>query len=232
MTLWEGIRLYPKALGWAALISLCCAMAGYDIALIGNFYAFPPFNRKYGELQPDGSYQVAAKWQAGISNSAQCGEIIGLIRKSPTVVSLISSINTDSSTVTGIGVERIGFRPFILATLTYQCAITTISFVAPNIETLVVYEVFAGIAFGVFMSSKLSTRSLSQGSINKTQSPYLMPARSALWLFEVTSLLGAIRAGALDNLSPLPSSRVCSSEPTSGRIEFPMLCRFVSPPQH
>ena len=89
MTLLEGVRLYPKALGWAALISLCCAMAGYDIALIGNYYAFPPFNRKYGELQPDGTYQVAAKWQSGISNAAQCGEIIGLLRKSSTFVSIL-----------------------------------------------------------------------------------------------------------------------------------------------
>ena len=79
MGLWQGIKLYPKAIFWAGLISLCCAMEGYDIALIGNFYAFPPFNRKYGEPQPDGSYQVPAKWQAGISNGAQCGQIIGLL---------------------------------------------------------------------------------------------------------------------------------------------------------
>lgn len=80
MSLWEGIKLYPKAIFWAAVISACCAMEGYDIALIGNFYAFPPFNRKYGELQPDGSYQVPAQWQAGLSNGAQCGQIIGLLR--------------------------------------------------------------------------------------------------------------------------------------------------------
>lgn len=51
---------------------------GYDQSLIGNFYAFPPFNRKYGELTADGTYQVPARWQAGVSNGAQCGEIIGL----------------------------------------------------------------------------------------------------------------------------------------------------------
>lgn len=38
MGLLQGIRLYPKAILWAGLISLCCAMEGYDIALIGNFY--------------------------------------------------------------------------------------------------------------------------------------------------------------------------------------------------
>jgi hypothetical protein len=37
MTLMQGIKLYPKAILWSVLISSCCAMEGYDIALIGNF---------------------------------------------------------------------------------------------------------------------------------------------------------------------------------------------------
>ena len=78
MTLLQGIRLYPKAIGWSMLISTCIAMEGYDICLINNFYAFPQFNRKYGVQLPDGSYQVPAAWQAGLSNGAQVGEIIGL----------------------------------------------------------------------------------------------------------------------------------------------------------
>jgi SP family general alpha glucoside:H+ symporter-like MFS transporter len=82
MSLLQGIKLYPKAIGWAALISMCCAMEGYDIALIGNLYAFPPFNRKYGEAQPNGTYEVPAQWQAGLSNGAQVGQIIGLLRTS------------------------------------------------------------------------------------------------------------------------------------------------------
>lgn len=82
MTLMQGIKLYPKAIGWAAVISTCCIMEGFSIALIGNFYAFAPFNRKYGELQPDGTYQVSASWQSGISNGAQVGQILGLLRES------------------------------------------------------------------------------------------------------------------------------------------------------
>ncbi|KAF2675737.1 hypothetical protein K458DRAFT_411013 [Lentithecium fluviatile CBS 122367] len=138
MSLLQGIRLYPKAIFWAALISMCCAMEGYDIALIGNFYAFPSFNRKYGELQPNGTYQVPAKWQAGISNGAQVGQIFGLC------------------VVTGIGVERFGYRPFILGILSYQCVLTTTFFMAPRIEILLLAECLAGIAFGVFMSVAIS----------------------------------------------------------------------------
>lgn len=60
MTLMQGIKLYPKAAMWSVLISTCIAMEGYDISLVNNFYAFPPFKRKYGELTSDGSYEVTA----------------------------------------------------------------------------------------------------------------------------------------------------------------------------
>jgi SP family general alpha glucoside:H+ symporter-like MFS transporter len=38
MTLWQGIRLYPKAVGWSILISTCICMEGYDLCLLSNFY--------------------------------------------------------------------------------------------------------------------------------------------------------------------------------------------------
>lgn len=78
MTLWQGIRLYPKAIGWSMLISTCIVMEGYDISLINNLYASQTFNEKYGVQLSDGTYQVPAPWQAGLSNGANCGEIIGL----------------------------------------------------------------------------------------------------------------------------------------------------------
>jgi SP family general alpha glucoside:H+ symporter-like MFS transporter len=56
--------------------------------------------------------------------------------------------------VTGLGVERFGFRKFILGVLLYQACMTTIYFTAQSIEVLMVGYVFGGIAFGVFMSGK------------------------------------------------------------------------------
>lgn len=74
MTLWQGLRLYPKAVAWSVLISTCIVMEGYDVSLVNNFYAFPQFNEKYGVAvtAADGSvsYQVPAAWQAGLSNGA------------------------------------------------------------------------------------------------------------------------------------------------------------------
>jgi MFS transporter, SP family, general alpha glucoside:H+ symporter len=58
MTLWQGIKLYPKAIGWSLLFSSVIIMEGYDVVLMGSFYAYPTFCEKYGELQPDGSYQL------------------------------------------------------------------------------------------------------------------------------------------------------------------------------
>lgn len=37
MTLWQGIKLYPKAVAWSVLISTCICMEGYDVCLLSNF---------------------------------------------------------------------------------------------------------------------------------------------------------------------------------------------------
>lgn len=37
MTLLQGIKLYPKAVGWSILISTCICMEGYDVCLLSNF---------------------------------------------------------------------------------------------------------------------------------------------------------------------------------------------------
>lgn len=59
MSLLQGIKLYPKAVAWSILISTCIAMEGYDISLVNNFYAFPQFKEKYGEMTSRG-YEVTA----------------------------------------------------------------------------------------------------------------------------------------------------------------------------
>jgi hypothetical protein len=41
--------------------------------------AYPEFVRTFGTRGADGTYQVPARWQAGLSNGANVGAIIGLI---------------------------------------------------------------------------------------------------------------------------------------------------------
>ena len=133
MTLLQGIRLYPKAVLWSILISTCICMEGYDVCLLSNFYAFPPFRRKYGEQLKDGSYQVTAPWQSGLSNGANVGEIIGLF-------------------INGWASERFGYRYTVMTCLVLIIAFTAIFFTAQNVETLQVAEILCGIPWGVFQT--------------------------------------------------------------------------------
>ncbi|KAI4724772.1 putative sphingosine-1-phosphate lyase [Aureobasidium sp. EXF-10728] len=78
MTLWSAMKMYPKAIGWSVLASTCIVMEGYDLVAIFSFFAFPAFTKKYGHLTADGTYQVTAAWQTGLTNGTCIGEMIGL----------------------------------------------------------------------------------------------------------------------------------------------------------
>lgn len=153
MTLLEGIKLYPKAIGWSILISTCICMEGYDVCLLryvyyggvprvlahdaaSNFYGFPQFNKKYGEYVPsDGTYQVPARWQAGLSNGANCGEIIGLF-------------------LNGWVSERFGYRYTVMTCLVFVTAFIAIFFTAQNVVALQVAEVLCGVSCDLSSSTQ------------------------------------------------------------------------------
>lgn len=133
MSLLQGIKLYPKAVGWSILISTCICMEGYDVCLLSNFYSFPVFNKKYGQRLPNGSYQVPAPWQAGLSNGANVGEIIGLF-------------------INGLVSERFGYRYTVMTCLVLIIGFIAIFFTAQNVIALQVAEILAGIPWGVFQT--------------------------------------------------------------------------------
>ncbi|PNY29695.1 General alpha-glucoside permease [Tolypocladium capitatum] len=133
MSLWQGLKLYPRAIGWSVLFSTAIVMEGYDVVLMGSFYAFPEFNKRYGTLQPDGTYQLSAPWQAGLSNAMSVGQIFGLF-------------------VTGIASERIGYRKTMLVSLVLVIAFIFVLFFAGNLATLLVGELLMGIPLGVFQT--------------------------------------------------------------------------------
>lgn len=55
-------------------------MEGYDTILIGNFYAYPEFAKKYGQyVDEKGQHQLSAAWQAGLSNSTGVGCFFGVL---------------------------------------------------------------------------------------------------------------------------------------------------------
>lgn len=133
MTLLQGIKTYPKAILWSVLISTCIVMEGYDVCLINNFYAFDTFNKKYGTRLADGSYQISAAWQSGLSNGANVGELIGLL-------------------LNGVVSERFGYRWTVIACLGLICCWTALFFTAQDVQTLLAAEILCGIPWGVFQT--------------------------------------------------------------------------------
>jgi MFS family permease len=97
-----------------------------DTALISSFFAFPPFNRRFGVEYEPGKFQVTAPWQSGLSNGARVGEIMGLL-------------------VNGVVAERYGYRITMIGSLFAMIGFIFIPFFAQNIETLVAGTVLMGI---------------------------------------------------------------------------------------
>lgn len=79
MSLWQGLKTYPHAAGWSILFSTALVMEGYDTSLVSGLYAYGPFQRAFGVEGENGEYQLTAAWQAGLSNGALVGEILGNI---------------------------------------------------------------------------------------------------------------------------------------------------------
>jgi SP family general alpha glucoside:H+ symporter-like MFS transporter len=133
MTLKQGLRLYPKAIAWSVLLSAAIIMEGFDKVLIANLFAVPAFKQKYGDLLPDGTYQLTAAWQAGLTNGAYVGECLGLL-------------------LNGIVADRIGYRWTMMGALFATNLFIFIVFFAQNIEMLLVGLIFCGIPWGVFQT--------------------------------------------------------------------------------
>ncbi|KAF2964196.1 hypothetical protein GQX73_g9372 [Xylaria multiplex] len=133
MTLWQGIHLYPKAIAWSMMISMAVVMEGFDNALIGSFYAFPPFQKKYGEKLTDGTYGLTAPWQAGLSGAMNAGQVLGLL-------------------LNGAISEPLGFKKTMLAALFSTVTLVPLLFFAQNKETLLAGELLLGLPLGIFQT--------------------------------------------------------------------------------
>lgn len=132
-TFFQSLKLYPAAIGWSMLLSTAIIMEGYDMKLIGSLNAQPAFKQRYGKPLADDDYEIPAPWQAGLSNGATVGSLIGLY------------LNGHIS-------ERIGFKKTMLGALALMTATIFIPFFAPSIEVLQVGQIMQGIPWGIFQT--------------------------------------------------------------------------------
>ncbi|PCG90701.1 Major facilitator superfamily domain, general substrate transporter [Penicillium occitanis (nom. inval.)] len=169
MTLWQGLRLYPKAVGWSLLISSAIIMEGYDVVLMGSFHAFPAFNKRYSHRMSDESYALSAQWQAGLSNAMNCGQILGLFAN-------------------GIISERFGYRKTMMYSLVATVGFIFILFFAQNVQTLLVGEILMGIPLGVYQTLSVTYASeVCPVSLRAYLTTVLkgLPNRSNQWAYRI-----------------------------------------------
>ncbi|GMF68177.1 MFS alpha-glucoside transporter [Aspergillus flavus] len=161
MTLWQAIRLYPKAVGWSVLLSSTLIMEGYDLALLSSMYASPAFNQKFGRQASDGKWTVPASWQSALSNGARVGEVIGLL-------------------INGLVSERLGYRWTMVSALTAMIGVIFLFFFAVNVQMLLAAEILAGIPWGVFQTLPAAYASEVCPVVLR---PYLTTFINMCWVF-------------------------------------------------
>ncbi|KAL3428560.1 general substrate transporter [Aspergillus tetrazonus] len=131
-TLWSALRDNRKAVAWSVLISMSIIMEGYDTILMGNFFGYPTFQKKFGQdYGGDIGWQVSAPWQTGLNMASTVGCIFGGI-------------------INGYAASRFGYRMVMLVALVFLTAFIFIVFFANTTAVLLVGEILCGLSWGVF----------------------------------------------------------------------------------
>jgi MFS transporter, SP family, general alpha glucoside:H+ symporter len=125
LTILQAIKLYPKAIGWAATVAASSLVDGYDYHVQGSLFAQPAFQKTYGDLQPDGSYVISAAWQSEINNGSTVGTLIGLY-------------------LAGYLSDKFGFRITIMLSLFFAFGFIFIQFFANSLAMLEVGQILLG----------------------------------------------------------------------------------------
>lgn len=222
----EAIKAYPMAIFWAVLVSMTVIMEGYDTILIGNFFAFPTFQQKYGTYFPDiDRFQLTAPWQAALGNSAGVGAFCGVL-------------------LNGYLVGIFGQKRVLLASLLVLSAFIVVTFFAPNIIVLMVGELLCGFPWGVFATiapayaSEVLPDSLR---VYLTSYTNMVRYQASIWnqhadLFKCFIIGQLIAAGVLDGLIHNPtqwSYRIpFALQWVWPAFLFPILCFAPESPWH
>lgn len=95
--------------------------------LMGNLYAQPAFQRRYGAHVAGDRYEIPSRWQAGLNNGSACGQLIGLL-------------------LAGWASERFGFRKTMVGGLGAIMGLVFVPFFAPRIEVLLAGQILFGMS--------------------------------------------------------------------------------------
>jgi MFS transporter, SP family, general alpha glucoside:H+ symporter len=151
MSLWQALKLYPRACWWSFVVSLVVIMDGYDTALIGMPSPSPGVVSRNAAIQ-EGCMQLTEHWchtgtlfgfpafqsRFGIPVAGTPGKY-QLEAKWQTALGLASPLgNIVGIFINGWMTERIGHKKTLIITMFYLTGCIFIAFFAPNVETLFV----------------------------------------------------------------------------------------------
>ncbi|KAE8371141.1 major facilitator superfamily domain-containing protein [Aspergillus bertholletiae] len=156
----ESLKLYRKACLWSIFFSTCVVMGWFDMLSLNSLYAYPPFQRQFGIELEDGTYELTAAWQSGLSIGAFGGQIIGL------------SIN-------GIITDRFGYRKTLIGALIGRCGFIFIIFFSETTVQLLIGELLFGVPWGVFQTITITYASEVTGQFIASG---VLPPESPWWL--------------------------------------------------
>lgn len=130
-----------------------------DVALVSAMYAMTAFNRRFGNLQPDGSYVVSPAWQSGLVLSMNVGQIVGLL-------------------VTGIVADKYGYKKTMSVALVATIGCIFIFFFAGSVQLLLVAQLLIGIPMGAFQTM---TGTYAAEVVPTVLRPYVTTYVNACW---------------------------------------------------
>lgn len=131
MSLCQGISLYPKAIAWSVLISMTLIMEGYSTILVPNLFSMDPFKKAFGDIQPNGKYEISPLWQSVFVNGGLVGQVLGLF-------------------LTGSLSEYVGYRCTLMAGLAAMTIIIVVPVCATTRASFLVGQCLSGIPWGLF----------------------------------------------------------------------------------
>ncbi|KAL2208567.1 general substrate transporter [Sarocladium strictum] len=172
-------KLYPKAVGYSLFVSLLLVMEGFDTKVVGSLYAVPEFKEAFGSRNADGSYEIPAAWQSGISAINGVTAIMGMF-------------------LGGWASERFGFRKTMIGGLLSMPPIIFAFFFASGLEVYAVANFLFGFPIGIFQS--VTTVYISE-IMPTALRPYMTSCNSMAWAIGQLLNAGVFR-GCLQLPSP------------------------------
>ncbi|KKY34503.1 putative mfs sugar transporter [Diaporthe ampelina] len=131
-TLFQAFSQNRRAVLWSVMISLSIVMEGYDTILMGNFFAYPEFQKKFGNWYGDEiGWQVSGPWQTGLNMGSTVGGIFGGL-------------------LNGYFASKYGYRWVLIISMAFLNAFIFLTFFAPGPEVLLVGQIMCGLSWGVF----------------------------------------------------------------------------------